>query len=280
MAIAKIAKTIQPTELEIAGICEKAKRQIIRIVERHAQKYPGEAFVGKRLVELESAVKAAYEAMGVDIGGSFSKALPEIMRQFYRNAAKDTGASSILGAADKRRINDALKNTFEQVALRTQQMSFDHIRKLRNFSADIIRTSTLTGASRKSVTAQLMAEAGKIPGFEFIANNGVHWQANTYFTMLARTELMGCARRAYDDKCAEEGYDVVMLSTSGNSCEKCAEWEGKIFSITGATKGIPSKADLEADGVFHPNCTHTYSALTDFELEEMGLKIRQPGADE
>lgn len=280
MAIAKIAKKIQPTELEIVGICENAKRQIYRIIERHAEKYSGAAFVGKRLVELEEAVKAAYEAMGVNIGNTFANALPPIMQQFYRNAARDTGGSAIIGVADKRRIKDALKNTFEQVAMRTQQMSFDHIRKLRNFSADIIRTATLTGASRKTVTAQLLAEANKIPGFEFIANNGAHWKSEAYFAMLARTELLSSARRAYDDKCAEDGYDVVMLSTSGNSCEKCAEWEGKIFSLTGATKGIPSKADLEADGVFHPNCTHTYSALTDYELEEMGLKIRQPGAKE
>ena len=34
------------------------------------------------------------------------------------------------------------------------------------------------------------------------------------------------------------------------------------------TAGIPSKADFEADGVFHPNCTHSYSLVPPSLLPE------------
>ena len=49
--------------------------------------------------------------------------------------------------------------------------------------------------------------------------------------------------------------DIVELANSGESCPACEKWEGQIFSLTGVTKGIPTKQDLIDDGVFHPNCT-------------------------
>ena len=91
---------------------------------------------------------------------------------------------------------------------------------------------------------------------------------------------MNAGRAAYDEQCAEDGYDIVELSVSGNSCDECAKWEGQIFSLTGATPGIPTKQDLIDAGVFHPNCTHRYSVVTDYELKKRGYKVRQPDPDE
>ncbi len=142
-------------------------------------------------------------------------------------------------------------------------MSFDHIRALRSMSADVLRTASLTGASRAEVTRQFLARAQEIPGFKFTANNGAVWSNEAYFNMLTRTEMMNAGRAAYDAKCAEEGCDVVELDYGGVSCEACMKWEGKQFSLTGATKGLPTKQDLIDDGVFHPNCTHSYTAVPD-----------------
>lgn len=90
---------------------------------------------------------------------------------------------------------------------------------------------------------------------------------------------MNAGRAAYDEQCAEDGYDIVELSVSGNSCEECAKWEGQIFSLTGATEGIPTKQDLIDAGVFHPNCTHRYTVVTDYELKKRGYSVRQPEVD-
>lgn len=97
--------------------------------------------------------------------------------------------------------------------MRTDKMRFDHIRPLRSISAEVFRVATLTGASRRDVTAQLIEKALEIPGFQFVANNNVRWSNQAYFKMLVRTELMNAGRDAYSQKCAEEGYDLVMLTT-------------------------------------------------------------------
>ncbi len=151
--------------------------------------------------------------------------------------------------------------------MRTTRMSFEHIKHLRTLSADVLRTASLTGAPREQVTKEMLAKASEIPGFKFVANNGVVWKDQVYFKMLARTELMNAGRAAYDDTCTAEGSDVVMLDYSGDPCEKCAKWEGRLFSLTGATPGLPTKSELIADGVSHPNCTHSYSVVPDYIRE-------------
>ena len=55
----------------------------------------------------------------------------------------------------------------------------------------------------------------------------------------------------------------------GGDCDACARWEGRLVSITGATKGLPTLADAEADGLFHPNCVHRIEYVDDDELPEL-----------
>ena len=147
-------------------------------------------------------------------------------------------------------------------------MTFDHIRQLRNFSAKVFRESTITGETRKQVSDRLENEALQVPGFQFTDIAGHRWSHKSYFEMLARTELMNGARDSYEQECAEQGYNIMLLSVSGHCCEACAKYEGQYFSIGPNKYGLPTKDDLEAAGVFHPNCTHSYSAVPDYIIEK------------
>jgi len=152
-------------------------------------------------------------------------------------------------------------------------MTFDHIRQLRNFSAKVFRESTITGETRRQVSDRLENEALQVPGFQFTDIAGHRWSHKSYFEMLARTELMNGARDSYEQECAEQGYNIMLLSVSGHCCDACAKYEGQYFSIGPNKYGLPTKDDLEAEGVFHPNCTHSYSAVPDYIIErEFGKK--------
>ena len=265
----KPPKAVTRTQKKVAEICDKAIEAIQQKVLAHFQKHPDSAWSGHYLVDLEKTIKAVYQDMGIDIGRSFKSGLSENMQAMYDKAVEDLKTSgrrnAILGKPNERLIRNYMESSFDEIAMRTQKMSFDHVRALRSMSADVLRTAALTGASRAEVTKEFLARAQEIPGFKFTAANGAQWTNKAYFTMLARTELMQAGRAAYDQKCADEGCDVVELDYSGNCCDACARWEGKQFSLTGATKGLPTKADLEADGVFHPNCTHRYSAVANWD---------------
>lgn len=254
------------------AISERAREKIYALVRNHYQKHPNSPWSGKYLVELEKSIKAFYREMGVDYQEAFRNTLPDEMKEFYDAAVKEIRTAgtykAVLGEPDAKRVKYFLDSSFQQVAMKTDKMAFDHIRELRKISAEVFRDMSLTGNTRREVSKALLEKAMKIPGFEFIDKSGSKWAAKSYFKMLARTELMNAARASYDEKMADEGFDVMKLTTSGDSCEHCAKWEGRLFSLSGATPGLPTKADLEADGVFHPNCTHSYSLVPTSLLPE------------
>ena len=128
--------------------------------------------------------------------------------------------------------------------------------------------AAITGETRKQVSDRLYNEAMQVPGFQFTDIAGKRWSHQSYFEMLARTELMNGARDSYEQECAEQGYNIMLLSVSGHCCEACAKYEGQYFSIGPNKYGLPTKDDLEAAGVFHPNCTHSYSAVPDYIIEK------------
>ena len=256
----------------IDAICERAKERIVAAVARHAQAHPGSPWNGRALVELERTVRSLYSAWGVDVQGSFRESLPKVMQEFAEKAQEEMRTAGkyqrIVGKPDVQRVQWHLNSSFDQVAMRTDKMAFEHVAQLRRISAEVIRTASMTGQTRKEVSRQLLNRAiTEIPGFQFIDRSGRKWSSKSYFEMLARTELMNAGRASYDDTCAKNGFDVMRLTISGDSCKACARWEGHLFSLTGATPGLPTKDDLIEDGVFHPNCTHSYTAVSDFDRE-------------
>jgi hypothetical protein len=253
-------------------VSEKARREIFQRVLKHFQKHPGSPWSGKPLLELEQSIKAFYQQMGWEYTEVFRDTLPETMQRYYDAAVSEMRKAglqrAIVGKPDPKRVKYFMESTFEQVAMKTTNMSFQHIKQLRAIAADVTRQMSITGATRREISKAMLNKALEIPGFQFIDKAGSKWQAKSYFDMLARTELMNAARASYDDKCAEEGFDVVELTYSGHSCSSCDRWEGRLFSLTGATKGLPTKDDLIADGVFHPNCTHSYTLVPQSVFEE------------
>ena len=261
-----------PVLKQFDQISQQARDRIYALVMNHAKKHPDSPWSGKYLVDLEKSVKAFYKEMGEEYNEAFRDTLPDIMKSYYDAAVEEIKTAglykAIKGEPDPKRVKYFLESSFEQVAMKTDKMSFEHIKQLRTIAADVIREMSITGNTRREVSKAMLDRALNIKGFEFTDKSGAKWSNKSYFEMLARTELMNAARASYDDKMAEEGFDVVKLSVSGNSCDHCAKYEGELFSLTGATAGIPSKADLEADGVFHPNCTHSYSLVPPSLLPE------------
>lgn len=265
-------KIVQETDKKVSAVCQKALSKVQEAVLHHYQAHPDSAWSGHYLVDLEKTITEIYKDMGVDIGGLFKIGLSKQMQDFYDKAAKDMikmgKRNAILGKPDVGLVKQYLNSSYEEIAMRTTKMTFEHKRALRSMAGDVLKTSSLTGASMAEVTREFLARAQEIPGFKFTDAGGATWSNETYFRMLARTEMMNAGRASYDAKCAKEGVDLVELSVSGNCCDACAEYEGTVFSLTGATPGYPTKQDLIDAGVFHPNCTHSYFAVANWNLPD------------
>ena len=95
----------------------------------------------------------------------------------------------------------------------------------------------------------------------FVVRSGKQWNMSSYVEMLARTTVMKIHNEAVKNEFVAHGEDLVIISNHLPTCEMCKPWNGRIVSLTGATKGYPTMTDAEAEGLFHPNCRHAFSCI-------------------
>ena len=162
-----------------------------------------------------------------------------------------------------------LEDAYTHVAGMTANMKKKDVAFLRETVAGVEREAAMTGMTSRQVTAELLTRLESRPeGFKFVDAGNRVWDSKAYCEMLARTTLLNTSRQEYLNTCAENDADVVCVTVSGHCCEKCAVWENRLLSISGKTKGLPTVDDAIAEGLFHPNCTHSLSEVDDYTREE------------
>jgi hypothetical protein len=84
-------------------------------------------------------------------------------------------------------------------------------------------------------------------------------KADAYASMVARTTTREATNTALIDAVESAGHDLVKITSHFSTCPICAVYEGRVYSISGKTKGYP-KLDVAFSGghmTIHPNCTHS-----------------------
>lgn len=112
---------------------------------------------------------------------------------------------------------------------------------------------------------QTWADRG-VAAFVDAANR--RWSMSAYAEMVARTSASQAIIQGHSDRLVDSGHDLAMISDAPEECERCRPWEGKVVSLTGATKAgtysengssytvAGSLSQARAAGLFHPNCRH------------------------
>ncbi len=89
-----------------------------------------------------------------------------------------------------------------------------------------------------------------------------------YGELIARTATRQAETAGVKNTCIQYGNDLVEVSSHATACGECIPYEGKIFSISGASEDFPPLDDGELPP-FHVNCSHVLLPVT---IE--GLEIR------
>lgn len=162
-------------------------------------------------------------------------------------------------------------------AVYTSQMENTIVQALRGATIAAFNENAVAGGTMRELSQTIKSkwlsavkDASKLT---FTDKSGRVWDTDTYLMMNVRTNSM----RVYNDMMCDTitqttGRDLARISSGGGTadgCDVCKEWAGRIVSISGGDKDFPSLEAARAAGVFHPNCTHTIEALTDFDEEEI-----------
>lgn len=174
------------------------------------------------------------------------------------SAARTTGIAATIATVDSeaasRALVHALSGNLSQADLRILRSADDIYRRvIANVTARGL-ADEFTRRAAAQAALDMFTDAG-VPPLTDAA--GRQWSLTSYAEMACRTAVNSAARQGVFDELRAEGRDLVIVSGSPSCCELCAPWEGEVLSIDGMTPGYPTLGEAEADGLFHPNCSHT-----------------------
>lgn len=100
-------------------------------------------------------------------------------------------------------------------------------------------------------------KTGQIVGYHDIAD---------YNSMVYNTNLTSEAWNKTLQECIDNENDLVYIPPHPFSCELCMDYQGRFYSLTGATKGYPLLESIlfeNGGGIKHPNCKHPIEMAKD-----------------
>lgn len=130
-----------------------------------------------------------------------------------------------------------------------------------------IATGRIAGDTSRAIKKQVL-QTFRDNGFTALVDrSGKQWDLENYTSMLIQTKTTEARNRGLVNRMVENEWDLVQVSAHG-ATDVCGEWEGKILSISGQTKGYPTVDQAKEAGLFHPNCRHAINVLHQ-ELAEL-----------
>jgi hypothetical protein len=198
-------------------------------------------------------------------GSKLGKALKQIAWHGTHVAIKDL---ELLGADltkaeewhyeyNEKFVEQTFADNFKHIAAQTAKMKRDAKTLLQSEAIAVFRRAAVEGLTRKEAYRQLKAAImEKDPEFQFVDKAGRRWGSDKYFDMLTKTVMANAANEAYVNTLLQEGHDLVKVNINGAK-DACRNWEGRILSLTGATKEYTTLDEAKVTGeVFHPRCKH------------------------
>ena len=167
-------------------------------------------------------------------------------------------------------------------ATMTRAMEANVTNALRNAVVAAFNENALAGGTARDLSKiirQKWEAALKDPSSTtFVDRAGRTWDTETYLMMNIRTNSMKVFNESIQAQAVEGGDDLVRVTSGGDpDCRLCFPWEGRILSVTGRTKGLPTVDQAKAAGLFHPNCTHHLLPVDEeFARDEIDLQIQFP----
>lgn len=113
------------------------------------------------------------------------------------------------------------------------------------------------GLTAKQGRERFIQKATKT-GVVFRDKRGRRFSLDSYADMIARTARTQATNNGVVQQSITAKRDLVQLSSHAGACPICIPFEGRVYSISGRTKGYPKLSEAFSNGysTIHPNCRH------------------------
>ncbi|MBS4207453.1 phage minor capsid protein [Bacillus sp. FJAT-50079] len=180
------------------------------------------------------------------------------------------GVKKIKGSkhAHKQALKQAQNDLYRDLAKRTQFMSVQAKRIIRENAKELLTAMIEDGTSQKKIKKELKEKLLKSGVSSFVDAGRKDWTIERYSDMLIRTKSRILYNQGTMNRLREyqensdtynENLDLIQISNHGAS-DWCSLYEDKVFSISGKSEIYPSIETLPNQGfpTLHPNCKHVF----------------------
>lgn len=240
--------------------------------------------IRKRLGLLEQGLASTLEKLAKTAAKSGNE---EAIRQVGDGAV--TAFSEEHLAEYLSRINPS--NAPSLAAVYTKSMEASVVTALRQTAISVFTRAAASGMTMNEQARAFQAEwslrVRDANPYRFVDKAGRKWENARYIQMLTRTTAQRVETAAFCDSMLSEGFPLARISNdSGNDCDVCAEWEGRLIDLTPGHQlgsGTYTLQQAREAGLFHPNCTHRLEYVSVLEIPDaiwakVKDKIGKPGA--
>lgn len=210
---------------------------------------------GRKLRQL-AELKAYTVAQLKQLAGLDAQAQAILIRRFLGSSAGSLAGTSSAGinalVADYTKLmKDSRVMILRQVADAYQRIIYQAI-KLAPLGVD-----TRMQVARKAL--QHFANEGITA---FITKDNRRLGIIEYTEMATRSTLANAQREGRLAGLTESGNDLIIINAVPNPSPLCEPYERKILSVSGKSERYPSLESAKANGLFHPNCRHSFTKFT------------------
>ena len=187
-----------------------------------------------------------FEAAFEEVSG---KELTKIHYNYMQSAIADTQADLLAVTNNVSRKTKAL----------VRQTVADTLRK------QLIKGDTSPRQSQRLLDQALRAQLKEAANSVIVDAAGRKWQLKNYVELVARTKNMIVARDTSINEALSRQVYYGRISKHGAK-DACRYWEGKIVKLIREAPGdFPFIGDIPNRELFHPNCKHTVSPISNID---------------
>jgi len=202
-----------------------------------------------------------------ELTGQVGQSMAGIIGDEYRAGAAAAVNQMVKVGVAVEQINQTLKPLIHQRAVQAimDEAFYSILEASEHMSADakkrieqVVRTanerSLLEGVSKRQATKEAVADLNNKGITGMIAKNGAQIPADKYMAGVVHFHLRKAHVTGSKNMGIQNGYDLVYVNEVGITCEYCAVYQGRVYSISGDDPRFPK---LEEEPPYHAHCVHS-----------------------
>lgn len=236
---------------------QKAQEHLIKIIE--TQEARGTAAAYRKSIlesvnkELDILNKFVDKWANDNIHAAYESGVLSAYKAF-RAVNIETGKVQINTDVVEELIKDVISQLTEVNAFIGRRIADD----VRQASLEAIADKMATGSTVKQTKKRLIEKLTEKGYPAILDKNKREIKLDVYSSMVARTTTRQATNLGSINAVTDLGYDLVKISEHHTTCEICAAYEGRVYSISGNDPDYPAldKAFKGGYSTLHPNCAH------------------------